>query len=139
MFDLYRRTKQIILCREDIKLPAGKVAAQASHASLGVIKQCMGGAGTALTSLPLHPGTALAQWWDNDWTKVALGVPTFDEFNELVSKFDAMGLQVCVVEDNGLTVYHDVKTVTCAGVEPFWADELEKVVGHLKLFKGGKK
>lgn len=123
------KVKQIILVRRDIKLPPGKLGAQASHASLGVVKKLM----TDENQLVMLPGSPLDLWWNGSWTKVCLRLDSIDDLAGLLAKCDEADLQYCIVKDNGLTVYHGVPTITCIGIEPSTAEKLDPIFGHLKL------
>lgn len=128
-------TKQVILCRTDIKLPKGKLAAQASHASLGAVKSQMVHSRNDWI-LSIVPGTAMEHWWGQSWAKVALAVDSIEELNELVNRAKAAGLPTCIVTDSGRTTFHGVPTVTCAAIGPGWIEDIDKITGHLKLVPG---
>lgn len=38
-----------------------------------------------------------------------------------------------MIEDNGLTEFHGVKTKTCIGIGPWVSEEIDKFTKHLKL------
>ena len=112
-----RYAKQVIIARNDIKLPKGKFGAQASHASKGAIKSLMVQKGDDWV-LTVPPGSALDAWWNGPWTKVVVRVDSEHEIRELEHKAKRAGLPVCVVTDAGHTIYHGVPTVTCMAIGP---------------------
>lgn len=129
--------KQIILVRKDIKLPKGKLGAQAAHASLGIVKKLI--SSRLLCPLELEQGlhpvlTAVDEWWTGSWTKVCLALDSIDDLQPLLDQCDVVGLLYDIVKDNGLTVYHGIPTITCIGIEPATPEVLDPIFGHLKLY-----
>ena len=58
--------------------------------------------------------------------------------DELVSlynniKKEAPEIPIVMIEDNGLTEFHGVKTKTCIGIGPWVSEEIDKFTKHLKL------
>ncbi|MBW2979803.1 peptidyl-tRNA hydrolase Pth2 [Candidatus Woesearchaeota archaeon] len=110
--------KQVILVRQDLKLPKGKLAAQVSHASVGAL---------------LKSSKALiADWKDAGMKKIVLKVKDVDELFKYKQEADDAGLVTAVVEDAGKTVV-EPGTVTCLGIGPDEEKEIDKVTGKLKM------
>jgi PTH2 family peptidyl-tRNA hydrolase len=110
--------KQVIVVRKDLKLGAGKVAAQAAHASIGAMLK----AGKA----------AVAAWESSGSKKVVLKVDGIEALMELQRKAGSRKLPVFVVRDAGLT-QTEPGTVTCVGIGPADEERLDEVTAGLKL------
>jgi len=110
--------KQVILVRQDLKLPKGKLAAQASHASVEAV----------LKSDP----EIVQKWRSEGMAKIVLKVK--DE-NELVKYFQTAkdkGLTVSLITDAGRTVIAP-GTKTCVGIGPDGQERIDNVTAGLSL------
>lgn len=112
--------KQIIIIRKDLNMRKGKMIAQGAHASMKA----------TLDNLQ-HPN--VLKWLSGNFTKIAVGVDSYSELMEVVSKAQDANLITSVIEDSGLTEFHNVPTVTAAAVGPATEDELKNITGDLKL------
>ena len=110
--------KQVILVRQDLKLPKGKMAVQVSHASVGALVKS-------------HKDD-IAEWKKAGMKKVALKVETLDELLILKQQAEDKGLVIALVEDAGRTVV-EPGTVTCLGIGPDKEKKIDKVTGKLKM------
>jgi PTH2 family peptidyl-tRNA hydrolase len=111
-------SKQVILVRQDLKLPKGKMAAQVSHASVGALLK--------------SSKAIIADWKDEGMKKVVLKVKDLDELFKYKQEADDAGLVTAVIEDAGKTVV-EPGTVTCLGIGPDDEKEIDKVTGKLKM------
>lgn len=110
--------KQVILVRQDLKLPKGKLAAQAAHASVEAV----------LKSDSEH----VKKWRSEGMAKIVLKVK--DE-KELVKYFQLAkdeGLTSSLITDAGRTVVAP-GTKTCVGIGPEEEEKIDKVTGDLAL------
>ncbi len=116
----YVEAKQVIVVRTDLKLGAGKLAAQVAHASLGAYRK-------ALTAAP----DMVAEWESGGEKKVVLKVSSE---RELVHLFQAAKgtIPAVLIKDAGLTQVPP-GTITALGLGPASSAELDKLTGHLKL------
>lgn len=112
--------RQIIVIRKDLKMRLGKACAQAAHASM-----------KAYLENPDDP--RFIEWLDGKFTKIAVGVGSLDELQEVYNNARDKGLITTVVVDAGLTEFNGVETTTCISVGPATKEELEGVTNHLKL------
>ena len=110
--------KQVILVRMDLKLKAGKLAAQAAHASLDA----------ALKT----DKKSLSEWLDEGGKKVVLKVADEKELVELKKFADLEKLKNALIRDAGHTVLKP-GTVTCLGIGPDSEEKIDKVTGKLKI------
>lgn len=144
-----RTVKQIIVFRKDLlkgenAIRKGKFGSQVGHASLGAVismmdKKPMLDDKDILVgynfSLNFELDSILDKWLNGIFTKICLGV---DNEEELVALYDRIKeekpeIPCVMIEDNGLTEFHGVKTKTCIGIGPFWGDEIDPYTNLLKL------
>lgn len=112
--------KQVIVVRKDLGLSAGKLAAQACHASLKAWKKA-------------EKGTR-NDWESSGGKKVVLAAEDDEELMELKRNADRAGLVNILVKDAGLTEV-EPGTRTALAVGPEEEKKVDKVTGHLPLLK----
>ena len=111
--------KQVILIRKDLKLPAGKAAAQAAHAAVEAVLK--------------SDSLIVKKWRYNGAKKVTLKVEDVEGIYEHTRIAENEGLVTAIITDAGKTVIAP-GTVTCCAIGP--ADEkiLDKITGNLKMY-----
>lgn len=112
--------RQIIVMRTDLNMRRGKMIAQGAHASM-----------KAFLENPDDP--RFIEWLDGKFTKIAVGVGSLDELQEVYNNARDKGLISTIVVDAGLTEFGGIATTTCISVGPATKEELEGVTNHLKL------
>ena len=110
--------KQVILVRQDLKLPKGKLAAQAAHASVEAV----------LKSNPKLVGA----WKDTGMAKIVLKVKDEKELVKYFQKAKDQGLTASLITDAGRTVVAP-GTKTCAAIGPADEELIDKLTGELSL------
>ncbi len=110
--------KQVILVRQDLKLPKGKLAAQCSHASVE----------TVLKSDP----KIVAAWRNQGMTKIALKVKDEQELLWYFQQAKEKGLTAALIIDAGRTVIAP-GTKTCVGIGPDKEEKIDSLTGKLPL------
>jgi|TARA_B100002003_G_scaffold245604_1_gene273658 PTH2 family peptidyl-tRNA hydrolase len=110
--------KQVILVREDLKLPKGKLAAQVSHASVD----------TALKSEP----EKVKAWKKDGGKKIVLKVDDEKELFKYKTLADDEGLETALIKDAGHTVV-EPGTITCLGIGPDEEEKIDRITGKLKM------
>ncbi len=132
--------KQVIVVRKDVKMPAGKILAQVSHASMATILHLVKTTtanGIETRSFTLNPTNdvdrAVQEWLDGSFTKVVVGVETEDELLQLYADAEALGIPCSKIVDSGRTVFNGIPTLTCCAFGPAYSDVLHGLTGHLKL------
>ena len=110
--------KQVILVRQDLKMPKGKLAAQVSHASVEAI-------------LRSHPDI-VEDWRKLGMKKVILKVKDKKELLLFKRKAEDNKLVVALIIDAGKT-FLEPGTITCLGIGPDKEDKIDKITGHLKM------
>ncbi len=110
--------KQIILVREDLKLPIGKLAAQVAHAAV----ECVLRSGKSM----------IKSWREEGMAKIVLKVKDLKELQKYNQLAKDAGFVTALITDAGRTVVIP-GTVTCLGIGPDDDEKLDKLFGELKL------
>ncbi|RMF06915.1 peptidyl-tRNA hydrolase [Candidatus Woesearchaeota archaeon] len=110
--------KQVIIVRQDLKLPKGKLAAQVAHAST-----------MALLKADIEKAS---KWEAEGMAKIVLKVPDERTMMEFFQRAKEAGLKPALVTDAGKTVVAP-GTKTCIGIGPAEADKIDEITGDLKL------
>jgi PTH2 family peptidyl-tRNA hydrolase len=67
------------------------------------------------------------------FTKICVYVNTEQELDDVYNKAKDSGLNCAMIEDNGVTEFHGVKTKTCCSIGPDTDARLKPITGHLPL------
>ena len=116
--------------RKDLNMRKGKMAAQASHASMGAILQ---------NSIRTHDSIIIEltektrNWFLDKFTKICVSVNSEEELDQIYKNAKSAGLNVCLITDAGLTEFNGVPTKTCLCIGPDITSDIDKITGHLKL------
>ncbi len=110
--------KQVILVRQDLKLPKGKLAAQVAHAST--------------ESLLRSHKDDITKWRSEGMKKVVLKVQDDKELLKFKNIAEDNGLVTALITDAGRTVV-EPGTITCLGIGPDKEDKIDKISGNLKM------
>lgn len=130
--------KQIIAMRKDLNMRKGKIAAQASHASLGALLQLFNktqNGDTTNYSIDFEKNSYLNEWLNGIFTKICLSVESEEELLSIYEtiKKERQDIPCVLITDCGLTEFHGVPTNTCIGIGPFWSEDIDVYTKHLKL------
>ncbi len=110
--------KQVILIRQDLKLPKGKACAQCSHASVEAVFK--------------SSEELVKAWRKEGMAKIVLKV---QDQKELIKYFQAAkdeGITASLITDAGHTVVAP-GTKTCVGIGPDTEERIDKLTNTLKL------
>lgn len=113
--------KMVLCVRNDLKMGKGKIAAQCSHATLGIYQK-----------LVRHGATkAISRWEGSAQVKVVLKLDSEEEMMLLQNKAEAAGVATHITVDAGRTqIAPNSRTVMAVlGPDQF----VDNVTGHLKL------
>ncbi len=110
--------KQIILIRQDLKLPKGKAAAQAAHASVEAV----------LKSDP----KIVKEWQNNGMAKIVLKVKNEKELIKYFQEAKNIGLKASLITDAGKTVIAP-GTKTAVAIGPDEEDKIDVLTRSLKM------
>jgi len=147
-----KHAKQVIVMRADLGMRKGKMIAQGSHASLGVILGMMRNYDPSTDSdnysqyttmaelesymekrLTIDKLSPLDEWINGIFTKICVRVDSEEELLKIESEAKDAGLPVKLITDSGLTEFNGVPTNTCLAIGPAWSDDIDKITGNLKL------
>lgn len=110
--------KQVILVREDLKLPKGKLAAQSSHASVDAT---------------LKSEKKIVDLWKREGAKkVVLKVKDEKELFKYKELAESYRMKTALITDAGRT-FLNPGTITCLGIGPDLEEKVDKVSGKLKM------
>jgi PTH2 family peptidyl-tRNA hydrolase len=110
--------KQVILVRDDLKLPKGKMCSQVAHASVECVLK--------------SPKSKLDEWHKEGMKKVVLKVKDFEELNLYLRLANAEKLTTALITDAGKTTV-EPGTVTCLGIGPDEEERIDKLTAKLKM------
>ncbi len=113
--------KQAIVIRADLEMGKGKIAAQASHASVeGYIETAF------------HSPEKSEEWWRQGQKKIVLKVKSEKELRELFLKAKSGGMIAIMIRDAGHTQIR-AGTITALVVGPDDEKKVDAVTSKLKL------
>lgn len=126
--------KQVIIMRKDLGMSRGKLMAQASHASLKCILDTyvVFHDDNTMKSLPMP--LDVMKWFQGSFTKIVLRVDSEDELMEIYDEVRKTDIPVALIKDAGRTELGKSE-YTCLGIGPWNALEINKITGHLPLYK----
>lgn len=136
-----RHVKQAIVIRTDLNMRKGKIAAQASHASMKVLLDrmklvypptYMHDSGVTKV-LKYKQGDPFDIWLKGAFTKICLQVSVEQELVDLLELAQQAKIPCAEIIDSGKTEFHNVPTRTCIAIGPWWSDEIDNITGHLEL------
>ena len=110
--------KQVILIRQDLKLPKGKLGAQSAHASVEAV----------LKSDP----SLIKKWRQEGMAKIVLKVKDEKELIKYFQHAKDEDLVVALITDAGRTVIAP-GTKTAVAIGPDAEEEIDKITGELSL------
>ncbi len=110
--------KQVIVVRADLKLPKGKLAAQAAHASVEAVLR--------------SSEQKVNEWHSQGMKKIIVKVDGEKQLLEYQQKAKAKGLVAAVITDAGKTVVAP-GTKTCIGIGPDKEEIVDSITSDLKM------
>lgn len=110
--------KQVIIVRQDLKMPKGKTAVQCSHASVESV---------------LKSNKSIVEAWQSQgMPKIIAKVQNLRELLELKKSALRQKLVASLITDSGRTFFKE-PTITCLSVGPDEEEKIDKVTSHLKI------
>lgn len=113
--------KLVVVTRQDLKLSAGKLAAQVAHAAV-----------TCALQAKKHDPDNFKEWYEEGQRKVVLKVPDLKTFYELKERAEDDGLVTSLISDAGMTEI-PAGTVTVLGIGPASEPRIDRITGKLPL------
>ena len=112
------RYKQVILVRQDLRLPKGKLAVQVAHASVDAVLK--------------SEKKKISLWKDEGMPKIVVKISDLKELLLKKEEADRLDLTTTLITDAGKTVVAP-GTITCAAIGPDDEEKIDKVTGKLKI------
>ena len=117
--------KMVFLVRQDLKMKAGKIAAQVAHAAIGLYDDIIFGNNK-------YQQEALDFWVDYGQKKIVLKVPNLEVMNSALNQCKQNNIANCLITDAGCTqIPPGSKTVL--GIGPNTSEKINKITGQFKL------
>ena len=113
-----KELKQVILIREDLKMPKGKLAVQVAHASVDAVLK--------------SDKNIVVLWKKQGMKKAVLKAESLNEFRKYESLAKKKGLVVSTISDAGKTVLKP-GTVTALAIGPDYSAKIDEITGKLKM------
>jgi len=110
--------KQAILVRADLKLPKGKTAAQAAHASVEAVLK--------------SDKDIIRKWRNEGMAKIVLKVDDEKELYKYLQQAKDSNLTTSIITDAGKTVVAP-GTTTCGAIGPDEENKIDNIIKNLKL------
>lgn len=126
------RKKLVLVVREDLKMTSGKIAAQCSHATLGVYRKLIHQHKHNKSDISTRNIGWLKHWDVSGCAKIALKVKTITDMNDIKDKVRKAQIPYHTVIDAGKTQIA-ANSVTVLAVGPAPESIVNQFTGHLKL------
>ncbi len=110
--------KQVILVRNDLKMPKGKTAVQCCHSSVEAVLK--------------SDKDKVKEWRNEGMKKVVLKVENEKELLKYNQEAKDSGLTTALITDAGKTFFKE-PTRTCLAIGPDKEEKIDKITGKLKL------
>ena len=110
--------KQVIVVRQDLKMPKGKLASQCSHA--------------AVESVLKSNKNLVEKWRAQGMPKIILKVKDLKELIVIKAKASKNKLTSALITDGARTFFKE-PTVTCLAIGPDLEEKIDKITGNLKM------
>lgn len=110
--------KQVIIVRADLKLPKGKMAAQAAHASVEAVLR--------------SDKDKVKEWRQTGSAKIVVKIADKKELYKFNQMAKDSGLTTALITDAGKTVIAP-GTETCVAIGPDEEDKIDTITSELKL------
>lgn len=125
------RVKQVIVIRKDLKMRHGKEIAQGAHASMAFLTKrmvkCLESAGTAYA----YTHDVERYWLLNSFRKIGCKVDSIEDLMEIKRLCDEAKIECHVIEDNGVTEFNGVKTITALAIGPDYDEAIDPITSQI--------
>jgi PTH2 family peptidyl-tRNA hydrolase len=129
--------KQVIILRKDLNMRKGKMAAQASHASMAALvsreKAQLTPQDDGSFVLSHAISKEAAEWFQELSVKIVVGVGSEKELLDLYEKAQQLNLPCSLIQDAGLTEFGGIPTYTAVGIGPCESDLVDPLTQSLPL------
>lgn len=135
----------MLIVRRDLKMRKGKIAAQASHASVEAVLKAIAkedragqlrvtAEGYAYLDAPEGQESPLTDWFRYGMAKICVYVDSEQALLALEEKARAAGVVTALILDAGMTEFHGQPTYTALAFEPLEAERADALTGELPLY-----
>lgn len=131
--------RQVIIARKDLKMRAGKLAAQVAHASVAAVLgktpshlKAPESAEPPALVIPLDPD--LQTWLSGQFKKICVYVQSEEALLSLHESALKANMRCALIRDNGLTEFGGVPTYTALAIGPHPKARLDPLTGQLPLY-----
>lgn len=139
------RAKQMLIVRRDLKMRKGKIAAQASHASVEAVLKAIAKEnrahqlrvspeGYAWLDAPEGEESPLTDWFRYGMAKICVYVDSEEALLALDRKAREAGVVTALILDAGMTEFHGEHTYTALAFEPLESERADAITGDLPLY-----
>lgn len=126
--------KQLIVIRADLKMQRGKEIAQGAHASMSFIAKNLYRDDPDYDRFSIILTQVQQEWlYNGKFTKITVKVDSEQALTDIYNKAKAAGLEVHMITDSGLTVFHGVPTKTCIAIGPDRPEKIDPITEGLGL------
>jgi PTH2 family peptidyl-tRNA hydrolase len=129
-------TKQVIVLRNDLAMPAGKAASQAAHASIAWISKRLSfqpDEKLLTWSVPAIYSAPEIDWLSGSFTKIVLQA-ALEDLLHIYYEAKENELEAHLIVDEGRTVFDGIPTPTAVAIGPDRSDKIDPITGALKLY-----
>ena len=117
--------KMVFLVRQDLKMKAGKIAAQVAHTAVGLYDDIIFGNN-------IYQKEALDYWVNYGQKKIVLRVPNLEIMINVYKQCKKENIATCLITDAGFTQIEPM-TKTVLGIGPDTSEKINKITGTFKL------
>ena len=126
--------KQVIVVRKDLNMRKGKMCAQVAHASVKILLDKLRDYnGISVLYVFDKEDKPWREWLDGKFTKIVVGCNSELELLSFELLAQQKGIPNALIQDAGVTEFHDVPTYTALAIGPARAEKIDEITGHLKL------
>ena len=117
----------------------GKIAAQAAHASMGILLNMCEETEDPYFKINffrfgVERDSAFHKWLTGRFTKICVYVDCESDLLDIYQKAHQAKLPCSLIRDAGLTEFGGVPTYTCVGIGPAEPEKIDQITGHLPLY-----
>lgn len=125
------RVKQVIVIRKDLKMRRGKEVAQGAHASMSFLTKRIVKCLQETNSSYSYTYEVERYWLLNSFRKICCKVDSLDDIMEIKRLCDEAEIECHVIEDNGVTEFNGVKTITCLAIGPDYDERIDPITSQI--------
>lgn len=127
-----RKVKQVIVIRKDLKMRRGKEVAQACHSAMAfltirILKSLI----YENNSCTVDLNEVERYWILNSFRKIGCKVDSLEDLMKIKQLCDEVEIECHVIEDNGVTEFNGVKTITALAIGPDYDERIDPITSQI--------